>query len=92
MLGLGVEGPKYIAFRVAEGDRCVTVVATIEPDPAARFPWGWWYSELAPDGEYLKVPSAYAYVGEALATEMIGCIRAGQQLPLEFVAALPLVR
>ena len=56
-----------------------------------RFPWARWYSELAPDGEYLKAPLEYVRLSRAAATEMIQLIKAGQPLPPQFVSSLPVV-
>jgi len=84
------EGPGYIAFRVLEGDGLVPVVAALDPGDRTGFPWAKWYSELAPDGEFRKVPGDYDRLGipNGIARTMIELIQAGRSLPDEMVVRL----
>ena len=84
----------YIAFRIAEAGDLLPVVAALEPgEDNARFPWAKWYHELAPDGEFKKVPGDYASlrIDESVAKTMIDMIKAGGALPPEFVSELRIV-
>lgn len=77
-----------------DGGRLLTVVAEVEPnDNGCSFPWGTWYHEHAPNGEYYKVPGNYRDMGisEDIAKAMLDLVKAGRSLPPEFVAGLPLV-
>ena len=90
---LGNEGPKYIAFRLAENGGFLAVVAALDRDDTARFPWATWYHEEAPQGKYLKAPGEYArlVISPERAITMINLIKARRPLPPDFVAGLPLV-
>ena len=35
----------------------------LEPYDGSRFPWGTWYHERAPAGEFKKVPGSYMRLG-----------------------------
>jgi hypothetical protein len=86
--------PLYIAFRTAGGDgRLLIVVAALDPDDGARFPWATWYHEKAPNGEFSQVSGNYRQLGSetAVARTRIDLIRAGRPLPPEFVSQLPLI-
>jgi hypothetical protein len=89
----GAEYPDYIAFRATYGDRLLTIVAALEPDDGSRFPWAMWYHELAPSGDFKKVPGSYIRLGidRAVAKPAIDLIKLGRSLPREFVAQLPIV-
>ena len=95
MTGLESEdqGPKYIGFRLAENGDFLAVVAALDRDDTARFPWVTWYSEQAPQGKYQKAPAEYArlVISPTRAIAMINLIKARRPLPLDFVAGLPLV-
>ena len=86
---------RYIAFRVADKHgELITAVAEIDPNEnESPFPWGTWYHERAPEGDFEKVPRNYREMGlnEGIAKAMIDLIKAGRSLPREFVAGLPLV-
>lgn len=92
----GADYPNYIAFRTTDGNggRLLTVVAALEPYDGSRFPWGTWYHERDPAGEFKKVPGNYLRLGmsDAVATTIIELIRHGHSLPGEFVARLPVVK
>ena len=86
--------PHYIAFRTAGGDGCLLkVVAALDPDDGARFPWATWYHQKAPKGEFSQVSGNYRQLAieTAVARTMIDLIRAGRPLPPEFVSQLPLI-
>ena len=87
------DSPKYIAFRVAENGGFLAVVATLDPDDTARFPWATWYHEHALHGKYQRAPAEYArlYVNPARAAAMVALIKDGRPLPVDFVAGLPIV-
>ena len=90
----GAAYPDYIAFRTTGDDgRLLTVVAALEPDNGARFPWATCYHELAPEGDFKQVPGNYSQLGVArgVAEAMIDLIKLSRPLPTEFVAHLPLI-
>ena len=89
----GHEGAKYIAFRLSENGGFLVVVAALDPDDTARFPWATWYHEHAPHGNYQKAPAEYArlVINPVRATAMIELIKQRRALPIDFVAGLPLV-
>ena len=89
----GDKNPKFIAFRVAENGGFLTVVAKLDPDDSARFPWATWYHEHARQGSYQKAPAEYArlYVSPTRASAMIALIKDGRTLPVDFVTGLPIV-
>ena len=95
MTGLesGDQGPKYIAFRLAENGGFLVVVAALDRDDTARFPWATWYHEHAPQGKYQKAPAEYArlVISPIRAMPMIDLIKARRPLPPDFVAGLPLI-
>lgn len=88
------DAPEYIAFRVPEGDGLVAVIAAVvEPRDGASMPWAKWYSELASDGEFRKVPSDWhrLKMTPSLARWLIEWIQAGRRLPDELVAQLRVI-
>jgi len=89
----GDKGPKYIAFRLSENGGFLAVVAALDPDDTARFPWATWYHEHAPHGKYQKAPAEYArpLINPMRGVAMIELIKTGRPLPLDFVAGLPLI-
>jgi len=89
----GDKGPKYIAFRLSENGGFSAVVAALDPDDTARFPWATWYHEHAPHGKYQKAPAEYArlLINPMRGVAMIELIKTGRPLPLDFVAGLPLI-
>ena len=89
----GDKGPKYIAFRLSENGGFLAVVAALDPDDTARFPWATWYHEHAPHGKYQKAPAEYArlLITPMRGVAMIELIKTGRPLPLDFVAGLPLI-
>jgi len=52
---------RYIAFRVADKHgELITAVAEIDRNEnESPFPWGTWYHERAPEGDFEKVPRNY---------------------------------
>ena len=87
------KGPKYIAFRLSENGGFLAVVAALDPDDTARFPWATWYHEHVPHGKYQKAPAEYArlLINPMRGVAMIELIKTGRPLPLDFVAGLPLI-
>ena len=86
--------PEYIAFRTTgDGGLLLTVIAKLQPEDGARFPWGMWYHEQAPDGNFNKVPCSYMQlrIEKGVAEMMIDLIKLGRFPPPEFVAHLPLI-
>ena len=71
----------------------LVVVAALDRDDTARFPWATWYHEQAPQGKYQKAPAEYArlVISPIRAMPVIDLIKAGRPLPPDFVAALPVV-
>ena len=86
----GAAYPGYIAFRTTGDDgRLLTVVAALEPENGARFPWATWY----PEGDFKQVPGNYRQLGVArrVAEAMIDLIKLSRPLPTEFVAESPII-
>jgi hypothetical protein len=87
----GANRPNYIAFRVPEGGRFVEVIAAIRPairpGEYADLPWAFWYSTLAPSGEFKRAPRDYMRLGidEPTAKRMIQLMKRGKSLPREFI-------
>jgi hypothetical protein len=75
---------------VPKGSGFLTVVVALEPGERGRFPW--WYSELAPQGEFRKVPGRYTYWGieNSVARTVIYLIQAGRPASDAFVTGLPI--
>jgi len=58
----------------------LTVIAKLQPEDGFRFPWGTWYHELAPEGDFKQVPGNYRQLGVArgFAEAMIDLIKLGR--------------
>jgi hypothetical protein len=84
-----IELPRYIAFRAW---RTVPVIARIESRRSGRV-WGHWFSRITPDGAFRKVPLGGVVFVESndYAEQLIALIRAGKDLPEEFVQKLPAI-
>jgi len=82
--------PRYVAFRAW---RTVPVIARIESCRSGRL-WGHWFSRITPEGGTLrKVPLGGVIFVESngKAEELIALIRAGKDLPEEFVQKLHVI-
>ena len=81
-----VELPRYVAFRAW---RTVPVIARIESRRSGRL-WGHWFSRITPKGAFRKVPLGGVVFVESNgeAEELIALIRAGKDLPEQFVQKL----
>ena len=81
-----IELPRYVAFRAW---RTVPVIARIESHRSGRL-WGHWFSRITPKGAFRKVPLGGVVFVESNgeAEELIALIRAGKDLPEQFVQKL----
>ena len=81
-----IELPRYVAFRAW---RTVPVIARIESCRSGRL-WGHWFSRITPKGAFRRVPlGGVVLVGSnGEAEELIALIRAGKDLPEQFVQKL----
>ena len=84
-----IELPRYFAFRAW---RTVPVIARIESRRAGRL-WGHWFSKITPEGAFRQLPhGGVAFVdSNAYAEQLIALIRAGKDLPDEFVQKLHVI-
>ena len=87
----GAEYPDYIAFRTSGDDgRLLTVVAALEPEDGAHFPWAHVVSRAGCGGDFKKVPCSYMQleVDTAVARMMIDLIQRGRALSPDFIVKL----
>ena len=84
-----IELPRYVAFRAW---RTVPVIARIESCRSGRL-WGHWFSRITPKGVFRKIPLGGVVFVESngKAEELIALIRAGKDLPEEFVQKLHVI-
>ena len=84
-----VELPRYVAFRAW---RTVPVIARIESRRSGRL-WGHWFSRITPEGALRRVPLGGVVFVESNgeAEELIALIRAGKDLPEQFVQKLHVI-
>ena len=84
-----IELPRYVAFRAW---RTVPVIARIESCRSGRL-WGHWFSRITPKGAFRKVPLGGVVFVESNgeAEELIALIRAGKDLPEQFVRKLHVI-
>ena len=82
-----IELPRYVAFRAW---RTVPVIARIESRRSGRL-WGHWFSRITPEGGALRRVPLGGVVVESNAEELIALIRAGKDLPEEFVQKLHVI-
>ena len=84
--------PRYVAFRKKQQGVVVPVIAHIESHRAGRW-WGYWFSKQTPEGLFKEVPveQAVALESDGEADELLRLIRAGRELPAEFVRRLRLI-
>ena len=84
-----IELPRYVAFRAW---RTVPVIARIESRRSGRL-WGHWFSRITPKGAFRKVPlGGLVFVASNDEAErLIDRIRAGKDLPEEFVQKLHVI-
>jgi hypothetical protein len=81
-----IELPRYVAFLAW---RTVPVIARIESCRGGRL-WGHWFSRITPKGAFKKVPLGGVVLVQSNreAEELIALIRAGKDLPQDFVTKL----
>ena len=84
--------PRYVAFRKKQHGVVVPVIARIESHRAGRW-WGYWFSKHTPEGLFKKVPveQAVALESDDDADELLRLIRAGRELPAEFLQRLHVI-
>lgn len=86
-----VDPPEYVAFRKADGDSTLAVIARLEARDTVGNQLGRWFSALTPNGDFRDVPvdpDRYAIDG-SVARELIQLIRNGQPLPSRLIRLLP---
>lgn len=84
--------PRYVAFRSMQNWVVVPVIARIESHRSGRV-WGYWFSKHTPEGHFQEVPvgRVVALVSDDDADELLRLIRAGRELPAEFVQRLHVI-
>jgi hypothetical protein len=84
-----IELPRYIAFRAW---RTVPVIARIESRRSGRL-WGHWFSKITPKGAFRELPLGGVVFVDSndYAEQLISLIRAGKDLPDEFLQKLHLI-
>jgi len=87
-----VPRPRYVAFRTMQNWVVVPVIARIESHRSGRV-WGYWFSKHTPEGLFKEVPveNVVALESDDDADELIRLIRAGRELPAEFVQGLHVI-
>jgi hypothetical protein len=87
-----IESPQCVAFRTMGDWVVVPVIARIESRRSGRL-WGHWFSRITPEGALRKVPlgGVVAVESNDEAEELIDLIRAGKDLPEEFVQKLHVI-
>lgn len=86
-----IDPPRYVAFRKAQGDSTLAVIASLELRDSVGHQLGRWFSELTPNGDFREVPvDAESYgINESIAEDLIDLIRNGQPLPPRIVRLIP---
>jgi hypothetical protein len=86
-----IDPPQYVAFRKAEGDSTLAVIASLEARDVVGHQLGHWFSERTPDGDFRDIPVDAARYGidGSIAQDLIALIRNGQSLPKRVVRMLP---
>jgi hypothetical protein len=88
-----VRRPGYIAFRVRERGRLISVVAILRAGGSTDPPWAFWHSSFAPWGELRRAPANYLEleIDERTAKRMIYLFGRGESLPEEVSSGLPIL-
>jgi len=83
--------PRYVAFRTGNWI-AVPVIARIESHRSGRW-WGHWFSKHTPEGRFKEVPVEHVVALECddEADELLRLIRAGRELPAEFLQRLHVI-
>src|SRR4029450_5731783 len=86
-----LDPPEYVAFRKADGDSTLAVIACLEARDVVGHQLGHWFSALTPNGDYRDVPVGAEHYGieESVARDLIQLIRSGQPLPNLLIRMLP---
>jgi hypothetical protein len=86
-----LDPPEYVAFRKADGDSTLAVIARLEARDVVGHQLGHWFSALTPNGDFRDVPvdSQRCAIDESVARELIQLIRSGQPLPNRLIRMLP---
>ena len=86
-----LDPPEYVAFRKADGDSTLAVIARLEARDVVGHQLGHWFSALTPNGDFRDVPVDPVRYGidESVARELIQLIRDGQPLPHRLIRLLP---
>ena len=86
-----LDPPEYVAFRKADGDSTLAVIARLEVRDVVGHQLGHWFSALTPNGDFRDVPVDPVRYGidESVARELIQLIRSGQPLPNRLIRMLP---
>ena len=86
-----LDPPEYVAFRKADGDSTLAVIARLEARDVVGHQLGHWFSALTPNGDFRDVPVDPVRCGidESVARDLIQLIRDGQPLPNLLIRMLP---
>ena len=86
-----LDPPEYVAFRKADGDSTLAVIARLEARDVVGHQLGHWFSALTPNGDFRDVPvDAERYgIDASVARDLIELIRSGQPLPNRLIGMLP---
>ena len=86
-----LDPPEYVAFRKADGDSTLAVIARLEARDVVGHQLGHWFSALTPNGDFRDVPvdAEHYAIDESVARELIQLIRSGQPLPNLLIRMLP---
>ena len=86
-----IDPPQYVAFRKADGDSRLAVIARLEARDVVGHQLGRWFSALTPNGDFRDVPVDPERCGidGSVAQELIQQIRSGQPLPKRLIRMLP---
>ena len=84
--------PRYVAFRKKQHGVVIPVIALITSHRAGRW-WGYWFSKATPEGLFKEVPveRVVALESDDDADELLRLIRAGRELPAEFLQRLHVI-
>jgi hypothetical protein len=86
-----IDPPEYVAFRKADGDSTLAVIARLEARDMDGHQLGHWFSARTPNGDFRDVPvdpERYGIDG-SVAKDLIQLIRNGESLPNRLIRMLP---
>ena len=88
-----VSPPAYLGFCTLEGASRLLIIARIESKDSLGRRWGHWYSSRTRKGEFKEIPWQFdtqaKELGADLAEKCISTLRAGNDIPEDFVRTFP---